>query len=350
VPTKPVLALRPEGLYCEAGDFYVDPWRPVERAVVTHGHSDHASWGHAHYLCSKSCEPILRVRLGEEIDVQPLEFNQPITIKNATVSLHPAGHILGSAQVRIEVEGEVWVASGDYKTEADPTAEPFEPVPCHTFITETTFGLPIYQWKAQALTFDEINAWWAKNQAEGKASLLMGYALGKAQRILAGVDASQGPILVHGALTALTEVYREAGIALPETRNAMEFGRGYDFTQALILAPPSVQGTPWLRRFGDISAAFASGWMSIRGARRRRAVDRGFVLSDHVDWPSLMAAIKATGAERVWTTHGYAAQVARHLTEQGLDARPIETRFIGETADPQEDAEADAVELEVADA
>lgn len=346
----PVLQLRPEGLYCEAGDFYVDPWRPVERAIVTHGHSDHASWGHRHYFCSTPSAPILRVRLGEEINLEAMDFGQSQTFGNAKVSLHPAGHILGSAQVRIEVNGEVWVVSGDYKTEADPTTEPFEPVRCHTFITETTFGLPIYRWTPQVQIFDEVNAWWAENQIKGKASLLMAYSLGKAQRILAGVDASIGPILIHGALTRLTQVYRDQGIALPETRNAMEFGKGFDFAKCLILAPPSVQGTPWLRRFGDISPAFASGWMTIRGARRRRAVDRGFVLSDHVDWPSLMASIEATGCERVWTTHGYAAPVARHLTEKGLDARPIETRFVGETADPS-DPEAEAEkEPEVEDA
>ena len=287
--------------------------------------------------------PILQTRLGPEINVRGLDYGSSLSIGNAKVSLHPAGHILGSAQVRIEVNGEVWVVSGDYKTEADPTAEPFEPVKCHTFITETTFGLPIYQWKPQALVFDEINAWWTANQAQGKASLLMGYSLGKSQRILAGVDASIGPILIHGALSRLTEVYREQGIALPETPNAMEFGRGFDYSQALIIAPPSVQGTAWLRRFGDFSTAFASGWMAIRGARRRRAVDRGFVLSDHVDWPSLLSTIEATGCERVWTTHGYAAPVARHLLEKGLDARPIETRFVGETADPAAEEPEEAV-------
>lgn len=343
-----ILELRPEGLYCEAGDFYVDPWRPVDKAIVTHGHSDHASWGHNKYLCSKPSVPILHARLGEIIDVQGLDFGESITLGNAKVSLHPAGHILGSAQVRIEVGGEIWCVSGDYKTEVDPTSEPFEPVRCHTFITETTFGLPIYRWRPQTQIFDEVNEWWRENQAKGKASLLMGYALGKAQRILAGVDASIGPILIHGALTRLTEIYREQGITLPETRNPLELGRGYDYSQCLIIAPPSVQGTPWLRRFGDFSAAFASGWMAIRGARRRRAVDRGFVLSDHVDWPSLTASIEATGCERVWTTHGYAAPVARYLVEKGLDARPIETRFIGETADPS--AEPEETEEESADA
>lgn len=343
----PVLQLKPEGLYCEAGDFYVDPWRPVERAIVTHGHSDHASWGHHYYLCSKPSAPILNVRLGEEIRIQALDFGEEITIGGAKISLHPAGHILGSAQVRVEVSGEVWVVSGDYKTEADPTTEPFEPVKCHTFITETTFGLPIYRWRPKALIFDEINAWWTENQAKGKASLLMGYSLGKAQRILAGVDASIGPILIHGALTRLTDVYRDQGINLPQTRNALEFGRGFDFSKALVLAPPSVQGTPYLRRFGDFSTAFASGWMAIRGARRRRAVDRGFVMSDHVDWPALMASIEATGCERVWTTHGYAATVARYLTQKGLDARPIETRFVGESADPSDpEAETEAKEAE----
>lgn len=329
----PVLEARPEGLYCPAGDFYVDPWRPVERAVVTHGHSDHSRWGMRQYLATRQSEPIMRARLGDEIDLQTLEYGESLTIGSAKVSLHPAGHIPGSAQVRIESAGEVWVVSGDYKSEPDRVCEPFEPVPCHGFVTETTFGLPVYRWSSERATMAEIDAWWRGNQSQGKASVLFGYALGKAQRILAGVDPSLGPIYVHGAVAAMNEACTEGGVRLPKWRRVSEAPPGETWSDALILAPPSANGTPWIRRFKDVSTGFASGWMAIRGARRRRAVDRGFVLSDHVDWNSLLAAVRATGAETVWTTHGYADIVARYLCETGLDAKPVATEFVGEAVD-----------------
>ncbi len=339
------------GLYCEDGDFYIDPWRPVDRAVVTHGHSDHASWGHKKYLCSIDSAPILRARLGADIAVDAVEYGRELNLNGIGVSLHPAGHILGSAQIRLEREGEVWVVSGDYKTEPDVTATPFEPIRCHTFITETTFGLPIYKWAPQAEVYAEINSWWRRNQELGRCSLIMGYALGKAQRILAGLDPSIGPIYVHGAVDRLNRVYAMRGINLPATRNPVEEPKGFDFSRSIVVAPPSVQGTPWLRRFGHVSTAFASGWMSVRGTRRRRAVDRGFVLSDHVDWPSLLAAVRATEAETVLTTHGYAEIGARYFREvEGLNAHALETRFVGESVDPsatEDDAESTEV---VADA
>jgi putative mRNA 3-end processing factor len=333
----PLLQVRAEGLYCEAGGFYVDPWKPVERAIVSHGHSDHARWGHREYLCSPTSAPILRARLGDDISITPLEFGKRISMNGVTVSLHPAGHILGSAQVRIESEGEVWVFSGDYKTEPDATAEPFEPVLCNTFVTETTFGLPIYRWKPEREIFDDIDAWWRTNQSAGKASLLLGYSLGKAQRLLAGVDASIGPIFIHGSLTRINACYRLAGCKLPEMLQAPQVERGYDFSRSLIVAPPSVQGTPWLRRFGALSDAFASGWMAVRGTRRRRSVDRGFALSDHVDWPSMLQAVELTGAERVLTTHGFADATSRFLREQGLDSSPLATQFESEplTEEPE---------------
>ncbi len=335
-----ILELKPEGLYCAAGDFYVDPWRPVDRAIITHGHSDHARRGSRHYLCAPNSVPILKARLGDDISVEALEFEETKTFHQAKVSLHPAGHILGSAQVRIEVNGEVWVVSGDYKIEPDRTAEHFAPVRCHTFITETTFGLPIYQWAPQHTTFDQINAWWRSNQAQGKASLLMGYTLGKAQRLLAGVNREIGPILVHGSLTKINDIYRRAGVRLPLTMSVMDAKRGFEYCKALVVAPPSVQGSVWTRRLGDHSTAFASGWMAVRGMRRRSAVDRGFVLSDHVDWNGLLQAIRDTGAERILTTHGYAAQVSRYLAEQGFDSHPLETQFSGDEAEAQEEDDA----------
>lgn len=327
---------RPQGLYCPPGDFYIDPWRPVDRAVITHAHADHARSGHGHYLASAEGEGVLRSRLGE-ITLQPLAYGEAVEHRGVRISLHPAGHVLGSSQVRLEYRGEVWVASGDYfvsgaasgfgEAEANPTCSAFEPVPCHCFITESTFGLPIYRWQPQAALFADINAWWAANAAAGRASLLMGYSFGKAQRLLAGVDASIGPIVVHGAVQVLNQAYRAAGIVLPETRLVTEVADKASLKRALVVAPPSVHGSVWARRFGAASDAFASGWMQLRGARRRRAVDRGFVLSDHADWPGLQRAISATGAHRVIVTHGYEAVMVRWLQQQGLEAGSFHTEY-----------------------
>lgn len=316
---------RPEGLYCPPGDFFIDPWRPVDRAVITHAHSDHARPGHAHYLAHRQAAGILRQRVGD-IRLQTLDYGEVVHQRDVRVSLHPAGHVLGSAQVRIEHAGEVWVASGDYKTGPDPTCAPFEPVRCHTFITESTFGLPIYRWPDARALSDEIAAWWRANAAAGRTSLLYCYAFGKAQRILSALPGDVGPIVVHGAVEPLNQVYRAEGIALPPTVRADALAREA-LRSALVLAPPSAQGTSWLRRFVDPSAAFASGWMQLRGTRRRRGVDRGFVLSDHADWPGLNAAIDATGATRVIVTHGQVPVMVRWLQERGLEAGGFATEY-----------------------
>ncbi|WP_250846863.1 ligase-associated DNA damage response exonuclease [Aquisphaera insulae] len=339
MPSKALLEPTDAGLYCAAGDFHVDPWRPVPRAVVTHAHADHACWGCGKYLTSYDGRTVLRARVGETAEIETLPYGETLDIRGVRVSFHPAGHILGSSQVRVEHRGEVWVASGDYKTEPDLTCASFEPVRCHTFISESTFGLPIYRWQPQEAVFDEVLGWWRSNQEAGKASLVMAYALGKSQRILAGLAAKgdlPGPIYTHGAVEVMTRAYRAAGVALPATTYAGDAEKKTDWSRALIVAPPSVQGTPWLRRFGPISTGFASGWMRIRGPRRRKSVDRGFVLSDHVDWPSLLAAIDATGAERVLLTHGYTSVVARWLQEQGKDAGILATRYTGERDDASE--------------
>jgi putative mRNA 3-end processing factor len=333
-----LLRLTGHGLYCEAGDFFVDPWQPVDRAVITHAHADHARWGSRRYLGSREGEGVLRTRMGADASIRTLEYGEALDVRGVRVSLHPAGHILGSAQVRVEHRGEVWVVSGDYKTEPDATCTPFEPVRCHTFITESTFGLPIYRWPPQAEVFGQVNAWWRANAAAGRASVLFGYALGKAQRLLAGLDASVGPVYTHGAVEKLTGDYRAAGVPLPPTLPVSAAPRGTDFAGAMVVAPPSAAGTPWMRRFGAASTAFASGWMRIRGARRRRATDRGFVLSDHVDWPALLASVEATGAERVWVTHGYREPVVRWLREHGLEAEAVASRWEGEADDADVDA------------
>jgi putative mRNA 3-end processing factor len=328
----PLLRPTDRGLYCEAGDFHVDPWAPVDRAVVTHAHGDHLTWGCRSYLVSEDGLGVSRIRVGAEAVIRALPYGDTVDIGGVRVSLHPAGHILGSAQVRLEHRGEIWVVSGDYKTDPDPTCRPFEPVRCHTFVTESTFGLPIYRWPAQADVLQDVNRWWRANQQSGRTTLLYGYALGKAQRLLAGLDPSIGPILTHGAVERLVAAYRAAGVPLPPTTHAAAMDRA-DRGRALVLAPPSADGSTWVRRFGEHGTAFASGWMLIRGTRRRRSLDRGFPLSDHVDWPSLLGAIEATGASRILVTHGYTGPVVRWLREHGLDADAVETRYEGERDD-----------------
>jgi putative mRNA 3-end processing factor len=326
------------GLYCEAGDFHIDPWAAVDRAVVTHAHGDHVAWGCRAYLTASPGVGILRRRLEPEARIRGAAYGATVDVNGVRVSLHPAGHILGSAQVRVEHRGEVWVVSGDYKTDPDPTCTPFETVRCHTFVTECTFGLPVYRWRETRAVFDDIHAWWRANQAAAKASLLYGYALGKAQRLIAGLDPAVGPILTHGAVERMTAAYREAGVVLPPTTYVATSDRA-TWKRAIVIAPPSVDGSTWARRFGAQSTAFASGWMAIRGTRRRRAVDRGFAISDHVDWPSLLAAIDATGAERVWATHGYTGVLVRWLRERGVEAQAIETRYEGEREDAADAAD-----------
>jgi putative mRNA 3-end processing factor len=329
-----LVVARPEGLYCPAGGFFIDPWRPVERAVITHAHGDHARAGHGHYLASRASVPVMRVRL-PGINLTTLEYGETLRHGDVTVSLHPAGHVLGSSQLRIEHRGCVWVASGDYfaagdrddPRERNRTCTPFEPVACHCFITESTFGLPIYRWTPQDDVFAQINAWWAGNAHKGVASVLYAYALGKAQRVLAGVDPSIGPIVVHGAVDTVTRAYREAGVVLPATALVTQIDDPSLLRRCLVIAPPSAQRSPWLRRFGDMSDAFASGWMQVRGARRRRSVDRGFVLSDHADWPGLLRAIAATGATRVIVTHGFESAMVRWLGEHGYDAGAFATEY-----------------------
>ncbi len=331
-----MLRLTDRGLYCEAADCYIDPWAPVPRALITHAHGDHLTWGCGSYLLASPGASVARERLGQYASrVETIDYGATREINGVRVSFHPAGHILGSAQIRLEYQGEVWVASGDYKTDPDPTCTPWEPVRCHTFITESTFGLPIYRWPSQQSVFDDMNAWWRANASDGRVSLLYGYALGKAQRMIAGLDASIGPILTHGAVEKMTQCYRDAGIVLPPTTYATLAQKSADWPRAIVIAPPSADGSTWARRFGPYAAAFASGWMLVRGARRRRGVDRGFVLSDHVDWPQLLSAIDATGAERVWVTHGFTGPVVRWLQERGLEAQAIATRFEGERDAPE---------------
>lgn len=314
------------GLYCPVGDFYIDPRRPVERAVVTHAHSDHARWGCRRYLAAKPGEHLLRMRMNPDAEFEFLAYGESIKVHGVEVSFHPAGHILGSAQVRLEYQGRVAVVSGDYKLGQDPTCTGWQPVKCHLFVTESTFGLPIYRWPCEQSVAASINTWWRESRDAGKCCLLYAYAVGKSQRVLASLDPSIGPIYTHGGVEKANEAYRKSGVSLPNTTYVDSSHGKIDFTGAMVIAVPSAHGTPWMRKFGRTSTAMASGWMSIRGSRRRRAVDRGFIMSDHVDWPSLMLAIEACDAQTVWVTHGYSAAVARYLQERGHDALPLDSR------------------------
>jgi putative mRNA 3-end processing factor len=328
----PVLTFTDRGIYCPGGDFFIDPWRPVDRALVTHGHADHARWGHRRYLATEGAAPVIRHRLGP-LDLETIRFGEARRIGEARVSFHPAGHVPGSAQIRVEVGGEVWVVSGDYKVEADGLSEPFEPVRAHAFVTECTFGLPLFKWAPQRDVVAEIESWWRANADAGRASVIGAYALGKAQRVLAALDPGIGPILTHGAVEATNSVLRAQGLPLPDTVQVTADVTSKTHPGALVVAPPSALGTPWMRRFGPASTAFASGWMRLRGVRRRRAADRGFVMSDHADWPGLNAAIGETGAERVFVTHGYTSAFRAWLESAGYDAAIVETEYEGESLD-----------------
>jgi putative mRNA 3-end processing factor len=331
--TRDLVVSTSAGLWCPRGGFHVDPWGPAALALVTHAHADHARPGSDAYVCAESCLPLLRRRLGDGAGIRAVPYGEPLVFGDVRVSFHPAGHVRGSAQIRIEAAGEVWVVSGDYKRASDPSCEPFEVVPCDVFVTEATFGLPIYRWEEPALVSAEILTWWNDCRERGRPALLFGYALGKAQRILAELARLAEPnrrVLTHGAVEALVGVYREAGVAMLPTEHVGEPVRGRSFAGELILAPPSAAGSPWVRRFRDAETAFASGWMRVRGTRRRRNFDRGFVLSDHADWRALLRTIEQTRARRVLVTHGYAEELARYLRETGLDAQALQTPFEGE--------------------
>jgi putative mRNA 3-end processing factor len=325
---RDVVVRTPQGLYCPAGDFHVDPWRKAARAVITHAHSDHARPGHGRYLCAARGVGVLRARLGD-IDVQGVPFGEPVVLGGAVVSLHPAGHILGSAQVRIEVDGEVWVVAGDYHVsvhgDANPTCDAFEPVRCHVFVTEATFGLPIYRWPRHGEVFAELDAWWHANARAGDASVVGAYSLGKTQHVLAGVHPDIGPLYVHPAAHAINAAHAAEGVALPPARAWHELERPQALRGALVVAPPGA-AAPWRwQRDVRIREAFASGWMLQHAARRRGRLDRGFVLSDHADWPGLLAAVQASGCERVVITHGDAAVLGRVLEERGLEVGTFRT-------------------------
>ena len=329
---RDLLEVTAEGLYCPQGDFHVDPWRRVPRAVITHAHSDHARAGCGRYLCAAPGKLVLRERVGSSVPIDTLRHGESLSINGVDVSLHPAGHVLGSAQVRVAHGGVTWVVTGDYKLQADPTCAPFEPVRCDVFVTESTFGLPVYRWPSPESVAAEINSWWRANRDAGRTSVLFAYALGKAQRLATMLDPTIGPIIAHGAVMKMVEQYRASGVRLPPIDRVPPRARRVGDGRALVIAPPSAAGSRWLRVFGETSPAMASGWMMLRGVRRRRGFDRGFVVSDHADFPGLLAAVEASGAGRVLVTHGFSDVLARLLRERGLDAAVLQTHFVGEAA------------------
>ena len=328
---SPLLVFDDKGIFCEPAGIYLDPWKPVEKAIITHGHADHSRWGHKKYITHKNNVPIIKHRLGE-IEVSGKEYGETFIVNNVKFSLHPAGHIIGSSQVRVEYEGEVWVFSGDYKMENDGISVPFEPVKCDAFISECTFGLPAFKWLPQQQVANDINKWWEQNRSEGKTSILFGYTLGKAQRLLHSLNPEIGPIYTHGAVENMTNVLRQLS-DYPATTRITKETKKEELRGSMVLAPPSAHGSTWIRKMVPYETGMASGWMAFRGARRRRAVDRGFVLSDHADWQGLLSAIKATSCERVVCTHGYSEIFCRYLNEIGYDARTADTQYEGELAE-----------------
>lgn len=322
-----------DGLFCQKGAFHIDPPGPADLAIITHAHADHARPGAARYVCAAPGVPVLRRRLGPDTPIEGWAYGDVHRVGSVDVSLHPAGHVLGSAQVRVHDGDETWVVSGDYKRQADPTCAPFEVVPCDTLVTEATFALPIYRWPPVEEVIADLRAWIARNRDEGRPTVLFAYSLGKAQRVLALLGGSFAePPLAHGAVAAMADAYREAGVTLPALDPIVEQTRGPATRGRVVLAPPSAINTPWLDRFAGAATAMISGWMRVRGTRRWKGVDRGFVLSDHADWPDLLTTIDETGARRVLATHGYADVLARACVERGLEADVLDVGIAGEEA------------------
>jgi putative mRNA 3-end processing factor len=326
----PLIDFTEKGLYCSAGNFFIDPWQPVDRAIITHGHSDHARPGNKYYLCHHYTKPILQLRLGDN-QYETVGWNDPVHFNGVTVTLYPAGHIVGSSQVKVEYKGEIWVVSGDYKVEDDGISGAFEPVKCHTFVTESTFGLPIYRWKPQAVIFDHIEKWIADNQSAGKISVIIAYSLGKAQRVLQAVKRVTSNIYAHGAIYNMHQTLLQAKIlpegVLPEIKRVMPDTPKDAFRGSVVIAPPSAESSPWIRKFNPYSLGICSGWMQVRGNQRRKNADGGFALSDHCDWKGLLKAIEDTGAQKVFVTHGFQSAFSRYLNEAGIESAEVKTEF-----------------------
>ena len=325
-----LLSFSDKGIYCRAGDFYIDPWKPVDRAIITHAHSDHARTGNNFYLCHHLTKPILKLRLGE-VNIQSVEWGESIFMHGVRISLHPAGHIIGSSQIRVEYQGEVWVVSGDYKTENDGISGELEIVKCDVFITESTFGLPIYEWKPQQELFYDIQNWILANREKGNNSVLIAYSLGKSQRVIKAVAEISQDIFVHGAIWNVQEALSNAGILLPNVKRVLPEMTREEFKSSVIIAPPSADQSPWMKRFQPYSVGICSGWMQVRGNTRRRNADAGFAMSDHADWKGLVDVVRATNAKKVFVTHGFQSAFSRYLNETGIESAEVKTAFGDET-------------------
>ena len=315
-----------KGIYCIPGKFYLDPWFPVDYAIISHGHADHARWGNKHYLCHNDSKAILKHRIGQDISIESMGYNEPKMINGVQVSFYPAGHIIGSAQIRLEYKGYVIVFSGDYKTQPDFISVPFEPVKCNEFITESTFGLPIYKWKSELDLQAELQNWVLQNQQNNRTSVFLGYSLGKAQRIMKlieGVD----KIFVHSAINNLNNAISGSGVTIPETTLIKPDFDKKNIQKKIVILPPALLGSKLLKRIPNAATAICSGWMHIRGNRRWKGVDAGFAVSDHADWDGLLEAVKATEAEKVYVTHGSQAVFSKYLNEIGIEAHELKTEY-----------------------
>lgn len=315
-----------KGIYCIPGKFYLDPWYPVDYAIISHGHADHSRWGNKHYLCHQDSKNILLHRLGKDISIETLNYNQIKTINGVKVSFFPAGHIIGSVQIKLEYKGKIVVFSGDYKTNPDFITTPFEPVKCHEFITESTFGLPIYSWKTEAELQNQLQQWVVNNQKQNKTSVFFGYSLGKAQRIMSLVDGVD-EVYVHSAINNLNQAISKSGIVLPKSKLITSDFNKKDIQNKIVILPPALLGSKLLKKIPNAATAICSGWMQIRGNRRWKGVDAGFAVSDHADWNGLLSAVKATEAEKVYVTHGSQAVFSKYLNEIGIKSQEVITEY-----------------------
>jgi len=321
-----------KGIYCKQGDFYIDPWQPVDLAITTHGHADHVKWGNKAYLCHDLTRPILNQRLGPDLKIETLPYNKQIDINGVKLSLFPAGHVIGSSQIRLEYKGEVCVVSGDYKVEYDGISTEFEPVKCHTFVSESTFGLPIYKWQPQDVIFSQIKEWISGNHDKNKTSVLVAYSLGKAQRLIKGLE-GYGDIYVHNSIANLNEGFVKAGVNLPETIRITADTKKDDLQKGIVIVPPALAEGRWIKNLINGATGVCSGWMQVRASRRWRSADAGFALSDHADWPGLLSAIEATEAQKVYVTHGFTSTFSKYLNEIGIESEEVKTQYGNEEDD-----------------
>ena len=331
-----------KGIYCIPGKFYLDPWYPVEYAIISHGHADHARWGNKHYLCHNQSKAILQHRIGADISIESLPYNEYKVINGVKVSFHPAGHIIGSAQIRLEYKGYIVVFSGDYKTQPDFITTPFEPVKCNEFITESTFGLPIYKWKSEEELQQELQDWIVQNQQNNRTSVFLGYSLGKAQRIMKLVENVE-EIYVHSAIHNLNKAIENSGISLPTTKLLTADFKKIEIQNKIVILPPALLGSKMIKKIPNAATAICSGWMQIRGNRRWKGVDAGFAVSDHADWDGLLSAVKATEAEKVYVTHGSQAVFSKYLNEIGIEAHELKTEFGEDELETSEQLKTDIV-------